>query len=249
MTDVHRMFRLMNKADGKAARHIGLKYDVYRLSNTSSGSILAPANKVISNLKFRMVLDTNGWTIEQSRIYDMIYAGLGNANKLQIGDVLVETDGDGEMFTLAQTRPLSAKVFARTEQACTLTRPAGKQVGGNTSPPAQGRVGMMALGKQTEWLLALNAGFYDFAPTGTPATVPCGIQPYKRLGGLQSFKDAPSMTHRNEVFIYCPILPGVEIQPGDMFSAANGERYRVQTMMPFTEAMQGYLIIGESTFI
>lgn len=238
----------IQKLNGKAARRIGQHYNVYRLSNTSNGSVLNSGNRILTNFPIRMVLNMEGWIVEQTKIYDMVFEGLCDARNLQIGDICVEMDGDGAMFAVADLRPMNPNVFIRVEQSGALSRPFGALPNGATQMPSLGRVGFFGAGKSSEQICVLINGYYSLALSGNPATIPLGVQPYKRLGMMPDPK-VPTSTHRNEVFAYVPNLPGVQIQPGDVISASNGDRYQVHTVTPYTEGLQGYQLICESLFI
>jgi len=240
---------------GFAGKVIGTQFDVYRLGGISGTPNAAPSliddlNKVLSSFPVRFVHEEPKVVMEQAQIYDMLYLGMCDTRQLKVGDVFVEigptlTDTpDGRMFVLTDVQPLLPAVFARVEVAGSLTRPNGE----NTSAdPILGVDAYQGEEKFTEAIVVLNDGMYEVALTGTPATIPVGIQPHKRFGSSQEF-NYPTATHRGMYFGFCPLLPGIQIQPGDVLSASNGDRYVIHVPSVFTTGIQGYTLQMESLF-
>jgi hypothetical protein len=241
---------------GRAAEIIGEPYDIYRLSDgldgrePTQGSMLNEPNKILCSFPIRMVKTNAAIAIEQTNIYDMIYTGMCDATDLKVGDVAVRVGRHrktNEMFTLAQLRPLSYNTFIRTEVEGNISRPWGK----GDSEQLLGLVDYQGAGKTTERPYILNDGYYYIGtPNGflSPAVIPLGLQPYKRLGPSPKIQQ-PTTTHRVEMFSYVPLLPGLYIEPGDTISDQNGNRYMIQTISTYSVGLQGYMLIAESLFV
>lgn len=240
---------------GIAAEYVGATYDVYRLSNFktgkppyTNGSIISQMALVIRNYQARMIRTNSAVAIEQTDIYDMMFAMLSDATCLKIGDVLVRTGkfrNDGEIFTVAQLRPMSYNMVIRTEIEGSIARSYGE----GDSEQLLGYVKYQGAGKTYEKNYTLKKGWYYISePTDIPAMIPFGIQPYKRLGPMPEIKQ-PTTTHRTEMFAYVPLLPGLLIEPGDVLADQNGNRYWINTVSVFTTGIQGYQLIAESLFV
>jgi hypothetical protein len=235
---------------------IASTYKVYRLGGLSgtanaATSIIDPLNLVNESFPARITLGLPKSTLENEPIYKMLYGGICDVRSLKIGDVLVETgptlagSPDGRAYVLSDVQPLMPAVFARTEIMGSLTRPNGPS---QTDDPVLGLGVYQGQSKKDEWLYVLDNGMYDVAGTGTAAVIPMGLQPYSRLGPAQELK-FPTATHRSTHFAYIPLLPGVQIMPGDMVSDQNGNRFKIETVSAFTSGLQGYQAICESVFI
>lgn len=240
---------------GVAAEYVGDTYDVYRLSNFKTGnppytdgSIISQMARVMIGFKARMIRTNSAVAIEQTDIYDMLFIMLGNATCLKIGDVLVRTGkfrNDGEIFTVAQLRPMSYNMVVRTEVEGSIARSYGQ----GDSEQLLGYVKYQGAGKTYEKNFTLRKGWYYISEPGDiPAMIPFGIQPYKRLGPMPEIRQ-PTTTHRTEMFAYVPLLPGLLIEPGDILADQNGNRYQIHTVSVFTTGLQGYQLIAESLFV
>ena len=237
-----------------AIKVIGSYYSVYRLGGTSgvpnvAASLIDPLNLVATNFSARIVPGLAKPLIEIEPVYKLIYNIICDARTLRIGDCLVEVGPqlmdapDGRMFILADVQPLLPAQGPRTEILGTLSRPSSD--GGND--PIQGRGSYQGMTKFTEKIAVLSYGLYDMALVGTASAIPMGIQPYTRIGGLQEFK-FPSGTHRATHFIYIPPLPGLLIQPGDVVSDQNGNRFFLQNVSTFSTGLKGTVCIADSNF-
>jgi hypothetical protein len=255
MLDDQAIDELVQYGRGVAAEYVGATYDVYRLRNFKSskppysdGSIVSQMSRVMRGYKCRMIRTNSAVAIEQTDIYDMMFAMLGDATCMKVGDVLVRTGGfrnDGEIFTIAQLRPMSYNMAIRTEVEGSIARPYGQ----GDSEQLLGYVAYQGAGKTYEKNYTLKQGWYYISePEDIPAMIPFGIQPYKRLGPTPEIKQ-PTTTHRTEVFAYVPLLPGLLIEPGDMLADQNGNRYQIHNVNVFTTGLQGYQLIAESVFV
>jgi hypothetical protein len=257
MIDFEELDSIVQYGRGVAADIIGEPYDIYRLSDgsdgrtPSSGSIINTENKIYSDLRIRMMRSNAAIAEENTNIYDMIFAGMCDAGVLKVGDVACRIHpyrNDYEMFTVADLRPLSYNVFVRTEIQASLS----VSWGSGDSEQLLGYVKYQGAGKQNERAIILRDGYYYIGDPDdadfSPAVVPLGIQPYKRLGPTPEIKQ-PTTTHRSELFIYVPILNGLYLEPGYIISDQNGNRYQIQNVTSFTVGLQGYQLIAESLFV
>lgn len=232
-------------------------FNVYRLKGLSgtpnaATSIVDPLNKVLTNFPIRMVKNAMQQLVEQEPIYKLVYQGMCDTRQLKIGDVFIEvgpimTDvPDGRMFYLADVQPILPAMFVRAEISGSASRPHDAS---QTDEPLLGRGrAAQAVSKGQEWLYILDNSLYDVQAVGTPATIPMGIQPYNRVGPAQEMK-FPTGTRRGVHYLYLPLLPGLQIEPGDYVLDDNRNHYRIQTVQAFTTGLQGYQLIAETTFI
>lgn len=256
MIDYEELDAVVQYGRGVAAGIIGEVYDVYRRSDgtdgrqATQGSVLNTANLIISAFPIRMMRSNAAIATENTNIYDMIYAGMCDATQLLVGDIVIRTQpyrNDREMFVVADLRPLSYNVFVRTEIEGSMSRPWGT----GDSEQLLGFVEYQGAGKYTERPYILNNGYYYIAEPGkpaSPAVIPLGMQPYKRLGPTPEIRQ-PTTTHRTEVFVYVPLLPGLFIEAGDLVSDQNGNRFQIHNVTLFTVGLQGYQLIAESLFV
>lgn len=106
MTQLKKIVRAIYTPLGGAAKVLGQQYLVYRMMPTSTGSILQPENIAIAKFNCYMQRSTSKQLLE-TQIFDLVaYAATGNALKLQVGDILVETGfaANGGRFCIAQIR-------------------------------------------------------------------------------------------------------------------------------------------------
>jgi hypothetical protein len=232
-----------------AIKVIGSYYNVYRLGDNNSASLISAQNLVISNFPARIVPGLPKALLEIEPIYKLVYNCICDTRSLKIGDCLVEvgpvtTDSpDGRTFILADVQPLLPAQAPRTEIMGTISRPAS-----GATDPIQGRGAYQGTTKYNELIVVLDNGLYDITNAGTAAVIPMGIQPYTRMGPAQDFK-FPTATHRSIHFIYIPLLPGFQVQPGDITSDQNGNRFRIQNVSSFTTGLQGTIAIAETLFV
>jgi hypothetical protein len=229
-------------------------YKVYRLGGTSgtpnaATNIIDPLNLVNSGFTGKFTMGLPKAVIEQEEIYKMLYNGICDTRALKMGDVLLETgptltgSPDGRMYALADVQPLMPGVFARCDFLATISRPSGHTT---TAEPTLGLGVYQGQSKGDEWQLALNTGVYTFQGGVTASQIPCGMQPYTRLGGPQEFK-APEATRRSTHFAYFPLLPGDRVQAGDVINAPNGDSYQIQNISEFTVGLRGHLALCEKS--
>lgn len=244
---------VMRRAFGLGVKPIASTYAVYRLGGASgepnfAASLIDPLNLVFPAYPARITRGLPKILIEVEELYKMIYIGFLDTRPLKIGDCLVEngpptTDSpDGRMYLLADVQPMLPPQFPRVEIQGNLARPS------TTTPDLMQGAGAYSGGsKFTSQICVLNNGMYSFSESGIAATIPMGLQPYARRGPGQD-KKFPMATHRTQHYIYIPLLPGVEVLPGDEITDNNGNRYVVDNLSSFTVGLQGTLAIADSLF-
>lgn len=242
---------------GFAGKVIGTQFDVYRIGGktglpNAATSIIATENQIFHSFSVREVHDVPKVVEENTPLYDMLYIGMCDSRQLKTGDIFVEIGPkladtpDGRVFALLDVQPLLPCVFARVEIMGGLSRPNGE---GDAVEPILGLDDYQGETKFTEMTCSLNQGLYEIPgdPNIGPAVIPMGIQPNKRLGSDQEFK-YPTATKRGLYFGYCPLLPGVQIQPGDVISDHNGNRYVVHIPTSFQTGLKGWFLQMTSLF-
>jgi hypothetical protein len=243
---------ILRRGLGIAGKVIGTYFNVYRLSATSAAtSIIDSRNLVLENYPARIVLAAPKIVKEQTEIYNMVYIGLCDTRPLQPGDVCVEvaptlTDTpDGRVFVFADVQPLLGPVFIRTEVYAGLSRPNGPD---RTADPIQGLTQYQGTSKFDESIYTLANGLYSVKYSGTPAVIPMGLQPKNRIGPPQEMK-FPTATVRGSYVGYIPLLPGLQVHPGDFMTDQNGNRYRFEVVTAYTVGIQGYQLLVETVFV
>lgn len=230
-------------------------YKVYRIGGVSglpnaATSVIHPLNLVNPAFPARFTMGLPKSIIEQEEVYKMTYSGICDVRSLKIGDVLVETGPpltdtpDGRAFILADVQPLLPAVFARTEVMGSITRP---NAATQANEPLLGMGAYQGQSKFDEWVFTLQNGLYKVQASGVVATIPMGLQPSIRLGAAQEFK-FPTSTKRGLHYGYIAALFGEALQPGDMVSDQNGNRFKVETVNYFSSGFQGYQFICQSVF-
>lgn len=247
ITPVQSLQLEIDDARGQAADEVGQSYNVYRLKPNSSGSIISPRSLVIANFPAKMEKNTKSIANEQSMVYEMLFEGMCDRNQLQLGDVLDEIGfrSDTGMYVLADARPLKPYMFVRVEILGGITRQASDQVG---PEPTLGRGQYQGTSKSLEWISQLTNGLYSFVQSGTPAGIPMGIQMHRRMGKPAPVK-IPTGSNLEEVFCYVPLLPGLTIQPTDVLSDQNGNRYEIHSVQVFTAGLEGWFIVGHKLLV
>lgn len=237
---------LIDNARGLAASFIGQVYDVYRLNTKSTGAIVSPSNKIIASFPVKMSRNTDKLAQEQAPLYEMVYQGLCDVSKLQIGDVLVEIGfrSDRGMFVLAQERPLKPYMFVRVEINGSISRQNPV-----TPNPLLGLGPWQNTAKAHEMVAQLTGGMYAFVFGGTPAQIPIGVQIDERMGQLPRGFTLPTSNKLEETSCYVPLLPGLQIQPTDMLADAQGNRYLCHGVQIYTSGLSGYLIKAQKLLI
>lgn len=246
----------MRAALGQGVQAIADYYDVYRLNDSSSGQVIKTANKVISQMQARITFNVPKPLVDSVPLDMLMYSGMLDTRRLQIGDVLVHTgpnlpnNVDGpRVFTLVDVRPLMAPLFMRTEIMGYMSRPHGPEIG---DEPLLGDGGDVTTNKFQEAVYTLNDGLYSVSnePGTIPAVIPLGFHQHRRVGEKQEeAKHMPTATPRATYYAYIPPLPGVQVQPGDVVADNIGNRFRILNVHTFTTGLQGTQCIMESLFV
>lgn len=256
MANVQTIENARQKGRAAVARVLGQNYSVYRLTSASNNSITA-GTPLYTNFKSVMTSWRSRMDIENSIFELQSFNADCDSRGLQIGDIFVENGfrSDGSMYAVASIRPLKATVLMRVEQPTliTLYNPAA---GRADQQPVSGAVQIKAAPgggygggtKASEQILTLTAGNYAFSTTGTPATVPCGLQPLNRLHGAPPSK-LPTDPRRQLWLVYCPILPGAQLVESCYFGMGNGDRYDIELYFLAQFGLQGYICIVEKAAV
>ena len=242
---------LVQYGRGRAADIAGQYYDVYRLTNATSGQIVSGAPRYAG---FRASL--THWTkpedIENDTLGAMVFAATCTNTYLEPGDVFVGYGygSDSAMYVVADERPLKQTILIRCEQAATVTRPTSPadtvtlNVGTPTIVSGYG-----GITKSTEQSLILTNGLYSFATSGTTAMVPFGLQPKFRLREMPPSK-LPTDTRRENFIGFLPLLPGVIVEENDVISSGSaGDRYRVEQNYISEYGLQGQILVLEKLVV
>lgn len=236
---------------GAAASVLGQGYDLYRLINTTSGSVVSGTPALTQyQCSMRKTQDRNA--IENAVFELPIFEGTCNALPLVLGDVLVENpayyEGTGSAYVFAQARPRRENLFVRCEFNISITRPNPKG-GQSGQQPSSGNIvqdpytNYGGNTKANELLLVLNNGLYSFSTSGTLAGVPCGIQPQNRIRSPHK-PDFPTQVPETRFCGYVPLLPGVQIVENDILSLPNADRYMVlEVYTSGNVGLEGYILI------
>lgn len=240
----------LRAALGQGVDPIAQYFDVYRLTGASTGQWIAAPNKVITNYKARITFKPPTTLVEQVALYKMLYVGMCDTRRLQVGDVLVLkgpvlTGNDNRMYILTDVQPMMPPVFVRCEVPGAISRPHGP---GTMTEPLLGDGGLTNTTKSTEWLLTLSAGAFDMTSTGPACTVPIGIAARERGAGHQENK-YPTASPRGEYDVYVPELPGFQVQPNDIVSDAFGNRFRLTVVTNYDVGIRGYQCRAETLFV
>jgi hypothetical protein len=225
---------------GAAASVVGQPYNVYRLSNASSGSIF-DGSPLFTN--FSMSVSKAGKSaIENDSFNLQVFIGACDDRELDLGDVLVEQNYEsetGDVFVFAQRRPMGYRLFVRCEAQVSITRPL-PHGGQSAQQPVSGSVaapGYIGVDKASENVLVLNDGLYSFEPTGTLAAVPAGLTQLNRIRDAKDPK-IPVTLYREHFVLYVPLLPGVQLQELDRFNFPNSDRYQIASL--YTTEQSGF---------
>lgn len=242
----------IQKSRGAAASVLGQTYNVYRLSDTTTGSIFDQA-PVYSGFPMR-VAKASRMKVEGETFALQVFEGLCDNMVLELGDVLVETgyqEEEGNQFIFAQRRPTRESIFVRAESSVSITRPrpyggqAGQQPGSGVIPAP----GYMGVSKASEWVLTLTNGSYTFtnSPNAVAAAVPAGLVQLNRIRDGRK-PDLPSLLYREHFIVYLPLIPGEQINELDAFNFPNQDRYEGASIYTSEQTgLGGYIVIVEKT--
>jgi hypothetical protein len=229
---------------GAAAAVIGQTYNVQRMSGTTNVSI-SSTSPIYTNQPAKITRTTSKVNVE-NQIFELIaFEFLLDNRLLQIGDLLTETGYEAEaldVFTVASIRPLKPTICMRTEQNVTISRPT-PQAGQAAQQPSQGggtivTSGWSGVWKEDDLIMTLTGGLYGFSSNqnSTPAQIQVGLSPNSRVKDGNTL-GVPTEQYRDQFVIYCPMLPGEQLNELDRFNFGNSDRY--ETMKVYTSAQTG----------
>lgn len=236
---------------GAAAAVIGQNYDVYRLSDSTNGSILS-GSPVYTNFPARIRRISTKTAIEDA-IFDLVlFQATCDNRALLVGDTFQETGYEAQeagVYVMVQARPTRETLWMRCESNCALSRPM-PTAGQAAQLPSSGAVAVLGYGgyqKDTEQMLTLVDGLYAYSsvPGLSPASVQVGIQ---QLNRIRDSKDPPFpvTAYREHFLLYIPPTPGEELNEMDRINAANGDRYQIASILQTADAgLAGWITICE----
>jgi hypothetical protein len=224
----------LNYGRGKEAKVLGPPFNVYRLNSSSTGAVIAPSNKIATNISARRKKLKTGDASFETDIGPGTYwyEIIADLTQFRVGDVFVLNDpvyGAGftsvgfdtlefEAFAMAGERPTTKAVAGRIDRNITVFRP-------NFGPDSGG------YGKQTldnDFPIVLNTGTFSLGAVGdTPAQIPAGFMALARPSGGPMFPETPNMTEHTQWRCYVPPLPGFTFREGDRIIAPDESRYVV----------------------
>lgn len=222
---------------GHAARAIGVPYNFYRVTSSSTGDFITLANQFLTGFYgLRRVLKGGGSFETTTAFKTLWYEFVIDSTDLLIGDVAVQADtvyGTGDTVVeyptqqfdalcIAFNPPIGKKVLgARVDRLATIYRP--------SQTPTSGSVPYFDNTLDAAVPLVLTAGVFAFQ-AGSAANIPIGVMPTPRIHGDSQFKPGvPGMVGVPDFFIYVPPLNGINIIEGDRIVDADGSRYVVHT--------------------
>lgn len=227
---------------GVAAAVIGQTYQVYRLDGQTNNSVTsnAPVNfpGVGAQFPCRLARSVAKLAIE-NEIYSLLcFKGTCDNRQLVLGDVLYETGYeamDAGYYTFAQARPTRASLFMATPFAAMLSRPNPHAGRADQQPTTPGQFVELedsgSIDRASDAIMVLQNGFYSYQTTSglTPASVQIGLQPIRRLRDGNTL-GTPTDMYRVEYLIYCPELPGEQLNELDRFSLGSSDRYEISQL-------------------
>lgn len=233
---------------GRAAEKLGELFNVYRLRPNTNVSMLT--TKVFSGYQAR-IYKASKMAIENSSFQLQVFEFTSDILRLKIGDLLVGYGyrSDKSQFIFAQARPTRENIFVRTELNCTITRP-HPHGGAAEDQPARGARWNPEYGggdKQSELILTLTNGEYNFLSSGTYASVPVGLQPQTRGRGSGGKPQFPTQVEEQRFIAYIPTLPGEMVVENDIINTSlpTADRYRVQLVYPSSVGFSGNICMVE----
>lgn len=216
---------------GEAANVLGQPYDVYRITATSNGDVIATANRIAQNVRvLRKARRVQPDAVESpAAMGTLFYQLVADFRNFQVGDVFVQMDaayGSGHTevagteqfngFVLASHAPIKQAVGARVTTLVQVKR---------QSAEPDARQAWNTTNDATLPLVLANGSFSLGAATATASLIPAGMLPVFRPQGQRI--DAPGMPQQPLIAFYMPPLPGFQLLEGDRIIAQDGSRYVV----------------------
>lgn len=225
---------------GFAARELGTPHDVYRISSTSTGNVIAPANKVASGVKAFTKIAYGGGvreSFEGEKLQGILwYRVIADLRNFKVGDVFVSRDtayGPGHSsvtfdqdeqfkgFAIADHSPIKKALAGRINCTVEIHRPLNE-------PDPRGRFDRT---KESALPLVLNAGSFAFV-AGQACKLPAGLMAQGRTYGERTYEGVPAEKRRSSWTLYLPAMD-IKIREGDRVTGPDGSRYIV--LIPFTQ--------------
>ena len=251
MTRIATLNRIVQRyGRGTAARIIGQSYSVYRMNPNTSGSVISPNSLVYPTFSMYFKNHQRASKVHvENTVFDlMIFEGMCDGTKLQVGDFLVENgyESDAGVYCVGQLRPMSQNILVRVESPSTLEKP-HPDAGASEDQPTSGFVyvqgkygGVRPAGR---FELTLQGGLYSMQAQGEGilASVPIGLQPINRVS--DSHKPPIPMTFpRTKFLCYIPPLPGYIINELDVVKMSQADSYQVSMMYSSADCgLQGFI--------
>lgn len=225
---------LVNEVSGVGATLVGKPYNVYRITSTSNGDFIQPANLVFSIFIERekdSSSDPGRETLGQGVFW---YSLVGDLSLCLVGDVFVQDDPFFGVGHTIITGPTQQFVGLGLSEYDALKLPTAGRLDRNV------RVYRPPLGPNSDlqWdntvpsasALVCTAGAFGLVPyTSSPVAsyVPMGFQLDKKARGniIVDVPDVPPVTRWQA---YVPPLPGFTFREGDIIVNQEGDRYRVE---------------------
>lgn len=253
--DLATLDQAIQEGRGVAAAILGQTYAQYRLSSSTNNCVIS-GTPVASAFPARLRRTSAKAAIEGA-IFDLACFQATCDNRTLVldptsgvQDFFVENGYEAmpsDMFALAQIRPTRETLWMRVESFCQITR-ATPGAGNPDQYPDSGGVaihGMQGVtGTPGDAILTLTGGAYSFESSGSPASIPCGLQPLNRVrdGKLLG---TPTDQPRAHYLIYVPLFPGEQLQEYDRIKFPNGDSYEVLVIQPGITGLVGYVTICE----
>jgi hypothetical protein len=231
---------------------VGQPMNVFRLSGATNGCIIS-GEPTLANFPANIRRITQKVAIE-GEIFSLICM-VSNCNNLplQLQDVMVEYGYEaqtGGIYVFSQHRPMAETLWMRAESLVQITRPT-PPAGNPQQQPTEGTSFIDAYGgtmNASDEVLTLTGGMYSFeseSPSGSvsPASIPCQLAQINRVQkdrALGTPTDQPAQRY----LIYCPDLPGEQLQELDRIKFPNADSYQVDSVYPGITGMTGYFIIA-----
>jgi len=226
---------------GHAARAVGVPYNVYRITSTSNGDYISPANLIDTSFYVLANVHKDGTYETPLDMKTQWFDFIGDTTTFQIGDVFVLNDpvyGTGDQVVsfptqqfrgmcLAYNPPISKlAVAARVDRVAQFYRPSTTTDStGYWSQASDNATPLVCAGGQFSFPLSQGA---------VASKIPIGVVPYPRPSGGAQFKpEVPGMIEFPSFFIYVPPLDGVHFREGDRIVDEVGAKYVV--MVPWLQ--------------
>lgn len=226
---------------GKAARAVGVPYNVYRITSASNGDYITLVNQIETSFYVLAEVHKEGSYETALDMKTQFFNFIGDTTTFQIGDVFILNDpvyGTGDQVVdyptqqfrgmcLAYNPPISKlAVAARVDRLAQVYRP-------SLTTDATG-YWSQATDNATPLVLAGGQFSFSEAQGAVASLIPVGLVPFPRPSGGSQFKpEVPGMIEFPTFFIYTPPLQGVHLREGDRIVDQNGDRYVV--MVPWIQ--------------